>query len=444
MGHLRRLARAQHVRAPHPLPHKTVYDERVCDSVPGTQNNPPLFETAQKEAGYERILQRHDAMWHKTFRLLWYLAFVYIAVLGWREHSLRWIIAPLFSMGCLFIAQAYLTKHYPDFAPKLNAALTVLMLAYGVAFTIWPEVVNNFPWTTAALSRAKTRLDIQKAPTLDPGTARAQEVLMTYLRDSSDAEAEDIRKELDQLVQRRKTGAFTPADEQQELLVLARYRRLAERTDAIRRLITEPVSAPHVLENSATTASPAAAKPTGSVGIPPTPTAAARNEQRLSAFRAVLNPIRLAANKRNIAILIDTAGSTSAIAPDQALYGHLKLDQINLITDLFRHDVIARGYFNNIYQGDKELCKLATSASRIDALILGRLTYSFRKGAPSDNDLVSCDITLSCKVINHDGDVTGSDSFRIVGPGFSNEAALERAIELLAEQFTQRILKPLL
>src|ERR1039458_5427068 len=103
MGHLRRLARAQHVRAPHPLPHKTVYDERVCDSVPGTQNNPPLFETAQKEAGYERILQRHDAMWHKTFRLLRYLAFVYIAVLGWREHSLRWIIAPLFSMGCLFI-----------------------------------------------------------------------------------------------------------------------------------------------------------------------------------------------------------------------------------------------------------------------------------------------------------------------------------------------------
>lgn len=383
-------------------------------------------------------------MWHKTFRLLWYLAFVYIAVLGLREHSLRWIIAPLFSMGCLFIAQAYLTRRYPDFAPKLNAALTVLMIAYSVAFTIWPEVVNNFPWTTAALSRAKTRLDIQKALTLDPGTARAQEVLMTYLRDSSDAEAEDIRKELDQLVQRRKTGTFTPADEQQELLVLGRYRRLAERTDAIRRLITEPVSTPRALENSATTVSPAVVKPTSSAGRPPEPTAALRHEQRLAAFRTLLNPIRLAANKRNIAILIETAGATSGIAPDQALYGHLNLDEANLITDLFRHDVITRGYFNDLYQHDKELLRLATSTSSIDALVLGRLNYSFRKGAQIDNDLVSCDITLSYEVINHDGDVTSSGSFRVVGPGFSNDAALERGVELLAEQFTQRILKPIL
>jgi len=35
-------------------------------------------------------------------------------------------------MGCLFIARAYLTKHYPDFAPKLNATLTILMLAYSL------------------------------------------------------------------------------------------------------------------------------------------------------------------------------------------------------------------------------------------------------------------------------------------------------------------------
>jgi len=131
-------------------------------------------------------------MWHKTFRLLWYLAFVYIAVLGWRANSLRWIIAPLFSMGCLFIAQAYLTKHYPDFAPKLNAMLTILMLAYSAAFTIWPQVLNNFPWTTKALARAKTRLDLQQALNIDPGTTRAQEVLATYLQDSTDAEAEAL------------------------------------------------------------------------------------------------------------------------------------------------------------------------------------------------------------------------------------------------------------
>jgi len=106
--------------------------------------------------------------------------------------------------------------------------------------------------------------------------------------------------------------------------------------------------------------------------------------------------------------------------------------------------MIARGYFNDLYQDDKELVRLATSTARIDTLILGRLQYSFRNAAPIDKDLVSCDIIVSCKVINHDGDVTGSDSFRVVGPGFSNDAALERGLELLAAQFTQRVLKPLL
>ena len=391
-------------------------------------------------------------MWHKTFRLLWYLAFVYIAGLGLRAHSLRWIIAPMFSMGCLYIAQAYLTKHFPDFAPNLNATLTLLMLANTAAFTIWPQVVNNFPWTTAALSRAKTRLDIQRALTLDPGTAKAQEVLMKYLRDSSDAEAEDIRQELDKLVQRRQTGTFTATDEQQERLILARYRRLAERTDAIRRLITEPIGTPAAPEKAVTPPSPAAVALTRPVAVtasrsaahPPGPTAASQHEQRLAAFRTLLNPIHLAANKRNIAIFIDAGDATASIAPDQALYGHLTLDQAHLITDLFGHEVIARGYFNDLYHDDKELLTLATRTARVDALILGRLQYSFRKGAPIDTDLVSCDVILSCKVVNRDGDLTGSDSFRVVGPGFSNDAALERGIEILAQQFTQRILKPLL
>lgn len=154
-------------------------------------------------------------MWHKTFRLLWYLAFVYVAVLGWREHALSWVIAPLFSMGCLFIAQAYLTRHYPDFAPKVSAALVALMLLYTVVFTIWPKVVNNFPWTRDALERALA---------LDPGRAKAQEVVFAYLGASSDAEAQDIKKGFDKLVLRRKEGTFGPDDQKQESQLLERYR----------------------------------------------------------------------------------------------------------------------------------------------------------------------------------------------------------------------------
>jgi hypothetical protein len=114
------------------------------------------------------------------------------------------------------------------------------MLVYSVVFTIWPKVVNDFPWTRDALDRAKTHLDIERALTLDPGHAKAQEVLIAYLRDSSDAEAQDIKRDLDKLVLRRKEGAFGPDDQKQESQVLQRYRSLAERTDALRRLITEP------------------------------------------------------------------------------------------------------------------------------------------------------------------------------------------------------------
>lgn len=169
-----------------------------------------------------------------------------------------------------------------------------------------------------------------------------------------------------------------------------------------------------------------------------------RREQRLAEFRTLLNPVGLAAGKRNIAIMIAASGSASGFAPEQALYGHLKPDRGHLITDLFRQDLITRGYFNDLYQGDKELLKLATNASRVDYLILGRLNYSFRRGTHVDNDLVSCEITLSFKAINQAGDVVRGDSFRVVGPGFSENAALERGIELLSDQFYERILKPIL
>ena len=36
-----------------------------------------------------------------------------------------------------------------------------------------------------------------------------------------------------------------------------------------------------------------------------------------------------------------------------------------------------------------------------------------------------------------------SDSIRVVGPGFSENAAMEHAIELLSERFSERILTPI-
>jgi hypothetical protein len=48
---------------------------------------------------------------------------------------------------------------------------------------------------------------------------------------------------------------------------------------------------------------------------------------------------------------------------------------------------------------------------------------------------------MTCKVINTAGDVVREDSIQVVGPGFTESAAIERSIELLYDQFTQRILQ---
>jgi hypothetical protein len=62
-------------------------------------------------------------MWHRTFRVAWWLFFVWATVLGYRHGSLKWVIMPAFAMACLFIAQEYITNRYPTFGGKLSMYL---------------------------------------------------------------------------------------------------------------------------------------------------------------------------------------------------------------------------------------------------------------------------------------------------------------------------------
>jgi len=47
-------------------------------------------------------------------------------------------------------------------------------------------------------------------------------------------------------------------------------------------------------------------------------------------------------------------------------------------------------------------------------------------------------------VINKNGDIVKSDSVDVVGPGFSEDAALERGLEMIAERYSDRIIKSVL
>ncbi len=173
----------------------------------------------------------------------------------------------------------------------------------------------------------------------------------------------------------------------------------------------------------------------------------AEKEKRLNEFKALINRgITTHPSKPNVAIIIESRRTEGGLSPENTLYNFLKKQQrANVISNLFMEEPFkAKGFFREIYEGNTEILKQADALSRINYLIIGRLDYSFQKRAEIEKDLVSCDINFSYKIINKKSEVVKSESIRVVGPGFSNDSALERGLEILSEQYSDRILKQLL
>lgn len=169
-------------------------------------------------------------------------------------------------------------------------------------------------------------------------------------------------------------------------------------------------------------------------------------ERRLQEFKTIINHgINIQSGKPNVALVIKSKRTESGVSPGNLLHNLLRTDKINIIPNLFKEEPFeSKGFFREIYDGNTELLKQADALSRIDNLILGKLNYSFQKGAEIDRDLIFCNINFSYKIINKKAEVVKSDSIRITGPGFSEDAAIERGLELLSEKYIDRILKPVL
>ena len=72
--------------------------------------------------------------------------------------------------------------------------------------------------------------------------------------------------------------------------------------------------------------------------------------------------------------------------------------------------------------------------------LLGRASCNFRPQPDLDPDLVTCDLTLSCRLVDRSGTVVQSGSFTSPGPGFTRDKALEAAAENVARQVREKIL----
>ena len=169
-------------------------------------------------------------------------------------------------------------------------------------------------------------------------------------------------------------------------------------------------------------------------------------ERRQNDFKTLINrEITAHPSLPNVALIIESKKTETGISPEDILYNLLRTEKVNVIINIFREGLFkSKGFFKDIYDGSTELLTQSDALSRIDCLILGRLNYSFTKREEIDRNLISCNINFSYKVIGKKGNMIRSDSISVTGPGFSKDAALERSLEMLAEKYSDRIIKPVL
>ncbi len=170
-----------------------------------------------------------------------------------------------------------------------------------------------------------------------------------------------------------------------------------------------------------------------------------KNEKdiKLNEFESLINssPI-IYADKRNIAVIIESPKTQNELSPENVLYTLLGNGKNNIIINLFKEELFKnKGFFKEIYEGDTELLKKTNALKKIDNLILGKLNYTFQKGTSIDKDLISCNINFAYKVINKNGDIVKIDNISVTSAGFTFDTALQRGIEILCETYSNRILK---
>ncbi|MBI4651302.1 hypothetical protein HY745_08480 [Candidatus Desantisbacteria bacterium] len=165
-------------------------------------------------------------------------------------------------------------------------------------------------------------------------------------------------------------------------------------------------------------------------------------DKRFNDFISLLNEtLVIHSDKKNIAMIIDSKKTEAGFSPENALYNLLRTDKINIVLNLFKENLfISKGFFKEIYEGDTEFLKESNALLKIDSLIIGMLTYSFRKSVVADTNLISCDVVFTFKVIDKNGDIAKSNSIRVTGAGFSEDGALNQGIKMLAEKYPDKIL----
>jgi len=116
--------------------------------------------------------------------------------------------------------------------------------------------------------------------------------------------------------------------------------------------------------------------------------------------------------------------------------------ELRLVPGFFKPAFRERGFLRAAYDGDTETLARSGALAAVDRVLVGRVERSCHATGQIDSDLVTCDVGLYFKVIDRNGAIANAGHVAVAGAGFSEDAARDRAFEMLVQQHGKRVISP--
>lgn len=168
-----------------------------------------------------------------------------------------------------------------------------------------------------------------------------------------------------------------------------------------------------------------------------------KRAKRMIELKTLFRPIVTDPKDTNIGVVVvrdPPASNNSDQVEKQLLSGlHNAAPKIVFLENYFTPTFSQKGYFDQAYQGDVSTLQEANALSPIDYLLLCRVKTLSEPNSLAQG-LVTCRIHFDFRTLDKNGTQVNRGSFDAVGPGLSEEQALDRGMEMLMEKHSSEVL----
>jgi hypothetical protein len=346
---------------------------------------------------------------------------------------LFWLIVggPTVIYGAVLLARNSIREIDPEnWGHPVARTFGMSMVLYAVIASAIPFLQTHLPSTFTALYRREKQTDTDLSERID---ARAmyegQQVLLKYGADVRDAETEQIKSCFDQLIAKRRKGTFEVSDEAREKDCVARYERLRSKLDQLREVANNPSQTPNAQPGL-----PSASSEAKQI-TPPTISGAAGERTSVAPH---LNPYSglvhySSTSAHQIAIALQGTPPDDSWLDD--LKAHLRKADPRIQPDAFDMSKWgSEGISSKVEQGDVSPLVESGALVHFHYVALIRAKKTCRSINPSGVSMVSCTISLRCRVFDQTAEAIEDLSISSDAPGFSEDEALDLVTKKVALQ----------